>query len=289
MAETTRLEKVSPVAIIGGETDVGRSVLPALLDAGIFGVALFSCRETAAAYAQAVHQGRLKVVWGRMDNLMRLHSLLVIHEVTALFYFGTSEPNCLRTLHQAVGRYTTDLPVIVCHRQADGQEALRRWQRMPLRLGIVQVEEIFGPGLVPSTQTPCPDPPISVQQTELAPGLTNQPSLSADEQTQHDYVYVADLADALILMAQQVRQQKRSLCLPFRSGWRFTRQQWSSLHTMAAAGQWHVPEIHAIPSHPWGWRPRRTLEQALRETYTIGPTSRNHQDRTPGIGLRQAA
>ena len=252
------------VAVTGIESPWGPALLRELLQAGKTVVALMSRRRTAAAFASENQRGCLHLVWGREDNPTRLHSLLAIHEVTQIYHLDRISTSLVSALTWALRRYRRDLPVITLQNSTTAEAARQLLQSFCIRYGIVEVDELFGPGIIGT--------PGSVdahrQQKEAGHSL---PELAVDgtdhgNEPKRDYVFVGDAALALRMVAQEVIMRQQSLTVSFRSGWRFTSTEWRALQERARAGELCIPTV-MTPVHPLGWQPQHSLAEALRASY----------------------
>lgn len=256
-----RLKQV--IAVTGIESPWGPTLLRELLQAGETVVALIRCRRTAAAFASENRRGCFHVVWGREDNPARIHSLLAIHEVTQIYHLDRISTSLVSSLTWALRRYCRDVPVITLQKSTTVEAARQLLQSYPFRYGIVEIDELFGPGI---------GMPESVdahrQQEEAGHPL---PELAVGEmdhgnESKRDYVYVRDAALALRMVAQEVIRRRQSTTVPFRSGWRFTSTEWQVLQERARSGELCLSTV-MTPVHPLGWQPQQSLAEALRASY----------------------
>lgn len=246
------------VFITGDVAFLGRTLMSELLRQGAEIVALVPDRQTrdplVTGYAGSVH-----LIYGRTDNLFRLHSAMAIHEIAAVFHCAntntpetTTDKSEIAALLQAVRMYSSQVPVVACLPASLHSCAVELSDE---RLSLVRVGEVFGPGdrsadrIVPRT----------------ARALCRGESVTGADGPPRDFVFVRDVASACLLAAQPANRPALREWV-FRSGWSMSDRQCAALLEEVWNNQHAVLPSFPIPENPLGWKPAYSLLTALRET-----------------------
>ncbi len=246
------------VFFTGDVAFLGRTLMSELVRQGAEIVALVPnrqiCDPLVAGCARPVH-----LIYGRADNLFRLHSAMAIHEITAVFYCANADsPETATAKHdiaavlQALRMYSSQVPVVACLPVSSHPCGVELQDE---QLRMVRVGEVFGPGdqsadrIVPRT----------------ARALCRGESVTGADGPPRDFVYVRDVASACLLAAQPGNRPALREWV-FRSGWSMTDRQCVALLEEVWNNQHAVLPSFPIPENPLGWKPAYSLFTALRET-----------------------
>lgn len=274
--------------VTDADRSVGTALLRVLLATGCQTVALLTRREVASTFAPEIRVRRLQLVWGRSNNLMRLHSLLAIHEPDVLFHLGSLDERHLLNLVRAIHLYDCRLPLITLHCRPPQSTTPPSWEHLSVRYGIAEFEELFGHSSFCEQLDPKQDTNESGREQKPATGTSRSDDWA--DNPPRDYVHIDDAAHALLLLAETVAKQHRSLHVSFRSGWRFTPRQWLQLQQSVQRGETvAVDGVVGHVSQPLGWRPKLSLSEALQDVYGGASASRDLPSRHSPHSQRRAA
>jgi nucleoside-diphosphate-sugar epimerase len=259
-------------ALVTGCTGfLGGAVTRELVRLGATVVGLVRNPSRGSEYVREVASGRIRLVYGRVEDSARLHAAMAVHEVSAVFEL-TDSGKGLDSATRAAGLYHARVPVVAARptfqlRIAGGDAT------GPTPLGVARFGELFGPRdrkqtrLVPRTA-----PALLAGET---PALTDGPA--------RDFVFVRDAARACLLLAEEVGRAGHALDCTFRSGWELTDRGMARLLSDVVGA--NGPEFGASElNNPCGWRPELALTQTLAETlawYKQSSASNNPRSSTP--------
>jgi nucleoside-diphosphate-sugar epimerase len=241
------------VLVTGCTGFLGGAVTRELLSSGARVIGLVRDRTRAAEFAREVAAGQVKIIHGRVEDAARLHSAMVVHEVSAVFHLTDCDRG-LESALRAAGMYHSRVPVIAAlpafRLRVTSSDSIAS-----LSLGIARFGELFGPRDRSLTR--------SVPQSVLA--LLADERLKPSNGPARDFVFVRDAARACRMLAEAVHDRGHALDCTFRSGWEFADSALAETVSQILAG--HLPENRATePINPLGWRPETSLPDALRET-----------------------
>jgi len=259
------------VFVTGCTGFLGGAVTRELLARGARVVGLVRDRARAAEFAREIGAGQVKIVQGCVEDTARLHSTMVVHEVSAVFHLADSDQG-LGSVMRAAGLYHSHVPVVAA-RPSSQFRAVEEGSISFGPLGIARFGEVFGPRERTLTQ--------AVPQCILAQLANERPR--AVNGRRRDFVFVRDAARACLLLAEAVHQAGHALDCTFRSGWELTE---SAIAEMISS-LLESPESRPVElSNPLNWRPETSLSDALRETIEWYRQSNPSKTVTP---MRKAA
>ncbi|MCS6863861.1 MAG: NAD(P)-dependent oxidoreductase [Gemmataceae bacterium] len=246
------------VFISGDVEFLGHALVNELIRQGAE-VVVFVPNRPTGDQLQADFRHQLHLIYGRTDNLFRLHSAMAVHEIGVVFHCAaaltrdqSAEKQELATLLQAAGLYSPHVPVVACFPSSlDHQETEVGHER----LSVVRVGEVFGPG----------DRRGGGIVSHIARALCRGEAIGDWDGPARDFIFVRDVATACLLVAQSTVPPRGGAWI-FRSGWSMTDRQMARL----MEGVWNTrnPELPPFPrpDNPRGWQPNHTLREALSET-----------------------
>ena len=225
---------------------------------GASGVGLVRDRSRGAELAREQRAGKFRAVTGRVEDAIRLHTAMAVHEVSAIIHLASADPfgsdRGTDAVLAAAGLYHSKVPVVVA-RPAQQLRLAGESHPVLVRLGIARFGEVFGPRdrhaerVVPRT---------------ITGHLAGSPAMVADDALR-DFVFVRDAARACLEVAETIGATQEPLDATFRSGWGFTSRAMAGLVAEVVAGR--PPALPANePESLLGWRPATMLDEALRET-----------------------
>src|SRR6476469_4883374 len=129
------------VLVTGCTGFLGGAVMRELLSRGARVVGLVRDRGRAAEFAREIASGHVQIVQGRVEDAARLHSTMVVHEVSAVFHLAGSGRG-LDSVRRATSLYHSRVAVITACptsqlRVADGDSSTL--------VGMARFGELFGP------------------------------------------------------------------------------------------------------------------------------------------------
>lgn len=248
------------VLVTGCTGFLGTAVTRELLDRGAVVVGLVRDRAGGAGFAREQATEQFVPVHGRVEDAIRLHTALAVHEVTAAFHLASSDPfgtdRGTAALFQAAGLYSSRLPVVVA--RPAGQLRLAPDDQAPaVPVGVARLGELFGGGdrkvfrVVPRTI-------IGLVTGDPAPIPADGPA--------REFMFVRDAARACLAVAEAAGAGGAGSDFTFRSGWVLTERQMAALVSETHAGKRLGTASGEPPANPLGWRPSVALAEALGET-----------------------
>lgn len=258
MDDSTTLWRGQRVLVTGSTGFLGSAVVEELLGRGAEVVGLVRNRTSAAAFARHQLAGRIHFVYGRTDDLFRIHSALAVYETRAVFHLAAAEPGSsdrgTTTVLDGVRRFDPRLPVVVARPTGTAPVI-----DSPVPLGVARFGELFGSGdrntkrLVPATALSL----LSGERTALGA-----------ERGARDYVHVRDAARACLMLAEALAngQMPQVREATFRSDWVFTDREMTEAIHRACAGH-SAPFARRTPlANPFGWSPTLNFSEAMADT-----------------------
>jgi nucleoside-diphosphate-sugar epimerase len=222
MARSSSIWQGRRILITGCDGFLGGAVTRELLGWGATIAGVIRERTGGAEYIREIAAGRFHLIHADCRDASRLHTAMVVHEVSAVFHLAGTDPSpALR----AASLYHSGVPVVYTrpHRQwsIGGDESARS----PLS-GVIRFDELFGPG--------DRDTNHFVARTLLAlfAGQTPLPSTTGTR----DFVFSRDTARACIELAEAVGNAGHALDHTVRSGWELTDAQMVKVLANAVAG-----------------------------------------------------
>ncbi len=248
------------VLVTGCTGFLGSAVTRELLDRGAVVVGLVRGRPAGVEFARERQAKQFNVVHGIVEDAIRLHSTMAVHEISAVFHLASSEPSgndrgtaaVLRAAALAHG----SVPVVTAKPAGQLRLASSEEDSSPVPLGIARFGEVFGGGDRKVLRT--------VPRTITA--LLAGDSVPVGDTSPRDFVFVRDAARACLALAEAVGTESESLDCAFRSGWEFTEREMTQFVAAVFAGRHpEVPDVKT-PTNPLGWQPEASLAEAMGET-----------------------
>jgi nucleoside-diphosphate-sugar epimerase len=247
------------VLVTGCTGFLGSAVTRELFTRGAVVVGLVRDRARGAEFVPDQRAGEFRPVHGRVEDAIRLHTAMAVHEVSAVFHLATADPfgndRGTAAVLRAAGLYHPKVPVVVARHEQQLRLAGEQ-QTSPVPLGIARFGEVFGPGdrsggrVVPRT---------------IAALLGGDPAPAGDDPARN-FVFVRDAARACLAVAEAVGARCEPLDHTFRSGWELTGRAMAGTVADVVAGKTLEVPPSEPPPNPLGWRPAVSLAAALGET-----------------------
>jgi nucleoside-diphosphate-sugar epimerase len=234
------------VLVTGCTEFLGGAVTRELLGRGASIVGLISERGQGAEYVREIAAGRLRLTHGDPRDAARLHSAMVVHEVSAVFHLAELDSA------PAVRAGSLSRIPVICSRPPHRLSLAEGEMMHPPPIGIARFDELFGPGDRDTTRA------IPRVLLALLGGQPNVPITGAVR----DYVFIRDAARACVDLAEAVGRAGHSLDRSYRSGWEFSDAQMMKAIASAIDGS---PQVSA-PSDSYNLQPERPFAEAIAET-----------------------
>lgn len=246
------------VLVTGCTGFLGGAVVAELLGRGAEVVGLVRDREAGDLFVRHGLSGRVRVVYGRADDLFRIHSALAVHEAGAVFHLAvtgtTARDRGLEVVVEAIRRYDPRIPVVTT----------RPWDVPPpppsaVALGTARFGGLFGPG------DPDPSHMIPASVSTLTAGGWSQ---TAAEQLAHDFVHVRDAARACVMLAEAIGSglPPEARDATFRSGWVLTGRDLAGVVRDVLDDRAPRYRVAESPPNPLGWAPALNFADAIADT-----------------------
>lgn len=253
------------VLVTGCTGFLGGAVVAELLARGAEIVGLVRDREAGDLFARHGLAGRVHVVYGRDEDLFRVHSALAVYEAGAVFHLAASEPTGLdrgtEVVIEAARRYDPRMPVVTAL-TCDARPL--RFSEVPL--GVARFGELFGTGDPELGHT------VPAVISAVAAGGWN---LIPAEQPARDFVHVRDAARACVMLAGAlgagVPPEARDAT--FRSGWVLTAHEMTAAVRDVFGGREPRYRPTEPPPNPLGWAPGLNFAAAVADTVNWFRTS----------------
>ena len=248
-----------PVLVTGCTGFLGSAVTRELLDRGAFVVGLVRDRAVGVAFSSERDAKRFHATHGRVEDSIRLHSAMAVHEVGAIFHFANSDPfgndRGTAAVLRAAALHNPGVPVITA--RPAGQLGLVPGDDSPaIPLGVARFGELFGGG----------DRKVFRVVPRTVIGLITGDAGSPESGPARDFVFVRDAARACLALAEVVGADARSRDLTFRSGWELPEREMGRLVANVFAGRTSELLAGQPPVNPLGWQPGTSLVAAIGET-----------------------
>lgn len=242
------------VLVTGCTGFLGSGVTRELLDRGAEVVGLIREHTSAEQYARECAEKRFHVVRGRVEDAIRLHTAMAVHDISAVFHFAGESDRGTDAVTRAAALHDPRMPVVMA-RPAGELRLAPKQESTAAMLGVARFGELFGPRDRKESRV-VPRSVLALLRGETATGA-NGPA--------REFVYVRDAAYACLAVATAMEREARRADFTFRSGWEFTESAMAALVADVCAGR--TPEVKVeAPDNPLGWKPETTLVEALAET-----------------------
>jgi CDP-glucose 4,6-dehydratase len=259
------------VLVTGCTGFLGSAVTRELFTRGAVVVGLVRDRARGAEFVPEQRAGQFRPVYGRVEDAIRLHTAMAVHEVSAVFHLATADSfgndRGTAAVLRAAGLYHSKVPVVAARPEQQLRLAGEQ-QTSPVPVGIARFGEVFGPGdrnaerVVPRT---------------IAALLGGHHAPTGDDPPR-DFVFVRDAARACLKLAEAVGTRCESLDHTFRAGWELTGRALAGVVADVVAGK--TPTAGECPPNPLDWQPTTTLTEALGETIAW------HRESLGPLGMR---
>jgi nucleoside-diphosphate-sugar epimerase len=246
------------VLVTGCTGFLGTATTRELLARGATVVGLVRDRSGGAEFAREQGEGQFRVVHGRAEDAIRLHSAMAVHEVSAAFHFAAPDAPAhdrgTAAVLRAAALYDPRMPVVAARPAHQFRLAGEEPPAVPF--GVARFGELFGGGDRDA---------LGVVARTAVTLLTDRPGAGAGGGPARDFVHVRDAARACLAVADAVAVEGGPLDFTFRSGWECTETAMAALVADVFAGR--IPEAPGeAPPNPLGWHPEAPLADALAET-----------------------
>jgi CDP-glucose 4,6-dehydratase len=249
------------VLVTGSTGLLGAAVTRELLAHGAIVAAVVRDRGSRVEFVNELASKQFHIVHGRVEDALRLHTAMAVHEVSAVFHIASSDPFGNDRTTSAVLRATTLyqhwIPVVMARPSGHLCLASPEEDSHPVPLGIARFGELFGGGdrkmfrVVPRT---------------IAALISGDGAPASDtNDSPRDFVYVRDAARACLALAEAVGGESTSLDFTFRSGWELDDREMVECVSDVFRGKPPVscPEP---PVNPLGWQVQTPFATAIGET-----------------------
>lgn len=246
------------VLVTGCTGFLGGAVVAELLARGAEIIGLVRDREAGDLFARHGLAGRVHVVYGRADDLFRVHSALAVYEAGAVFHLAAAESaghdRGTDSVSEAVRRYDPRIPVVTAR---EGEAVPISSPAVPL--GVARFGELFGPGGRPGTGV------IPTTILGLLAGARNQ---LPDDEPARDFVHVRDAARACAMLAEAIGAgvPPGARDVNFRSGWILTGREMAAAVREVFVGRDPRFRPAEPPVNPLGWAPALNFADAIADT-----------------------
>lgn len=194
---------------------------------------------------------RFRLIRGRAEDAIRLHSAMAVHEVSAVFHLASVEPFAVL---RAAALYHPRIPVVTA-RPTEQLRLAADTDSPPVPLGVARFGELFGRGDRNRNGV--------VARTVL--GLLEGRRVAAPAGPSRDFVFARDAAQACLAVAETVGATGQAFDGTFRSGWELSDAALATLIADVFGGRGAEVERREGPN-PLGWQPVTPLAVAISET-----------------------
>jgi CDP-glucose 4,6-dehydratase len=263
------------VLVTGCTGLLGSAVSHELLGNGAEVVGLIRDRSRAVQFEREIGDKRFHIVHGVVEDAIRLHTAMAVHDVSAVFHFATDSERGFDALVRAATIHDPRMPVITARPMMQFRIAKTASPSIPL--GVTRFGELFGA-----------DRRIDrlVSRTVLA--LLTGSAIPPAVGSVRDYVHARDAARACLLTAERLETVGNSLDLTFRSGWEMSERTMTEQIAEVYSGQSATSPTEPA-ANPLEWKPLFSLSDSLRETIDWYRTNQQSLAATRQTGLRKAA
>lgn len=263
------------VLVTGCTGLLGTAVSRELLARGADVVGLVRDRSRAAHYTREVAENRFHIVHGVVEDAIRLHTAMAVHDVSAVFHLANDSDRGLDAVIRAATIHDPRMPVITARPLL--QFRIARTSSPSIALGVARFGELFGADRKTSRVIP---------RTALAL-LTGSPA-SAASSALRDFVFAPDAARACLAMAETMEAEGHSLDLAFRAGWEMTESTMAECVADVFAGR--AAAMNAQPvANPLDWTPHDTLTESIAITIDWYRANQRALTAAPSRPQRKAA
>ncbi|MCE9561443.1 MAG: NAD(P)-dependent oxidoreductase [Planctomycetes bacterium] len=248
------------VLVTGCTGFLGRAVTRELLDRGAIVAGLVRDPDACCDFIRERATGQFWTVYGRVEDRIRLHSAMAVHEVSAVFHMASAHAfgndRGTESLFHAAGLYHPRVPVVVARPEGQLRLITAEEPQTSQPVGIARFGELFGGG----------ERMLSRVVPRTVRELLKDESITLTDSRSRDFVFVRDAARACLLLAQEVGAQCESRDFTFRSGWERNDQQMAALTADIFAGNTPAETEAEKTNNPLGWQPSISLNSAIAET-----------------------
>ena len=252
MESATSLWHGKRVLVTGCTGFLGAALSRELLARGAEVVGLIRNRASAAQYARECAEKRFHIIHGVVEDAIRLHTAMAVHDVSAVFHFAGESDRGTNAILRAASIHDARMPVVTARRLAQLRIAGESVPSAPL--GIARFGELFGGDRKVS---------LIVPRTAIAIISGNPVPVAAGPA--RDFVFVRDAARACIAASEAMEADPRSLDITFHSGWKLSESAMAALVVDACAGRILELETNR-PNNPFGWQPQMPFSDCIAET-----------------------
>ncbi len=240
------------VLVTGCTGFLGSAVSRELLARGVEVVGLIRNRASAAQYARECAEKRFHVVHGVVEDAIRLHTAMAVHDVSAVFHFAGESDRGFDAVLRAASIHDARMPIVTARPSV--QLRLAKEVPSPVPLGVARFGELFG----------CDRKMARIVPRTIA-ALISGNSMAVGNATARDFVFVRDAARACISVAEAIEAGGHSLDFTFRSGWELTEAAMAGFASDALAGR-PLALAMGVPNNSLGWQPRTSFSDCMTET-----------------------
>ena len=275
MAESNSNWHGRRVLVAGCTGFLGSAVVEELLAEGAEVVGLVRDRTSAATLAKHQLAGRVHIVYGRVEDLFRVHSALAVYEVNSLFHLIPAAPfgpdRGIATVLEAVRRYDPRVPTVVARPAISGSAV-----NAPVPLGVARFGELFGRD--PKSQRFVASTTIGL--------LEGTRTATHSDRGERDFVHVRDAARACLLLGEALgnRPIPHVHEAQFRTGWVHGDREMLAALREGCAGRSPRAWFATPPANPLGWSPSLNFSDAIADTVE----GYRESVRSRGLGTRAA-
>ena len=246
------------VLVTGCTGFLGGAVVPELLGRGAEVVGLVRDRDAGDLFARHGLAGRVRVVYGRADDLFRIHSALAVHEVGAVFHLAatgaTGRDPVSEVVIEAIRRYDPRIPLVTtrsCEAPSHAPSAVAP--------GVARFGELFGPGDAD---------PNHVFPTAVATISAGEWNRTLAEHPARDFVHVRDAARACVMLSEAISSDlpPEARDVTFHSGWALTGRDLAGVVRDVLDDRDPRYRLPESPPNPLGWSPTLNFADAIVDT-----------------------
>jgi CDP-glucose 4,6-dehydratase len=247
------------VLVTGCTGLLGSALTRELLARGAVVVGLVRDRSSGAEFAREPNGTNFRPVHGRVEDTIRLHSAMAVHEVSAVFHLARTDvfgqDRGTAAVLRAAALHYAGVPVVTARPSGELRLVTDEDAPSSVPVGVARFGELFGSG----------DRKLFRVVSRTVSALSTGGNATAPDGPVRDYVFVHDAARACLLLAEAVGARGESLDCTFRSGWELTERALARAVEEVFRGR--TPDTPVQPvTNPLGWHPAASLAAALGET-----------------------